>query len=219
VDPEPSSDDPRQTWERRYAQVREQGGSTLKYEPWLEHWQQLLPSGSRVLDLGCGAGHDAGWLSAAGYRVAAGDFSFAALTVAKEALAAPAFLQLDLRQGLPFAPRQFGGVVANLCLHYFPWPQTVTILEQIYACLKPGGALLARVNSTRDANFGAEGHPPVEPNAFLVNGMYKRYFDQENLEALFGSGWRMLGMEEMTIHRYGAPKVLWEVAAVKDGHF
>jgi SAM-dependent methyltransferase len=145
--------------------------------------------------------------------VTAAEFSRTALRVAKEAAASIDFVQLDLRHGLPFAPGRYTAVVANLCLHYFSWAQTVEILGQVRACLKPGGALLARFNSTNDSNFGAEGYPQVEPNAFWVDGMYKRYFDLEGLKKLFGEEWQVLGREEMAIHRYGAPKVLWEITA------
>ncbi len=210
-----STQDPREIWDQRYAVARQQGGSSLHYEPWLERWRHLLPEGGRVLDLGCGAGHDTRWLSDAGYPVLSADFSFDALSVAKRTAAVSLFLQLDLRQGLPFSRGAFDGVIANLSLHYFPWPQTVQILGQVRESLKPGGPLLARFNSTRDSNFGAEGGRPVEPNAFWVDGMYKRFFDRESLEELFGSGWKLLALEEMTIHRYQAPKVLWEAAALK----
>jgi hypothetical protein len=74
-----------------------------------------------------------------------------------------------------------------------------------------------RVNSTRDTNYGAEGHPQVEPGAFWVDGMYKRYFDRTSLERLFNTdegaaGWQVIHKEERTISRYAKPKVVWEVA-------
>lgn len=208
------NDESQSIWEQRYQRTREQGGSTLHYDAWLERWQHLLPSNHLVLDLGCGSGHDSRWLTQSGYTVIAADFSFQALRVAVEAGIQSDFLQFDLRDGIPFPTGKFGAVVANLSLHYFPWPHTLELLRQLHACLMPGGVLLARFNSTRDSNFGAEGYPPIEPNAFLVDGMYKRYFDRPSLEELFANNWNVTHMEEMTIHRYRAPKVLWEVVAI-----
>jgi SAM-dependent methyltransferase len=229
-----SSEDPRALWDQRYTRVGVHGGDPLQDAPWLERWRGRLDSARRVLDLGCGAGYDSVWLSAnrlsanrlsanrlsanrpdpAACALTAADFSFPALRLARAAAPCASFLQLDLRQGLPFAPSSFDVVVANLCLHYFPLSQTVDILAQVRACLRPGGTLLARFNSTRDANFGAEGCPPVEPNAFWVGGMYKRYFDRPALTELFAD-WKILALEELTVHRFGPAKVLWEVGAEK----
>jgi SAM-dependent methyltransferase len=207
--------DSREIWDARYEHARQAGGSGLAYDPWLERWQTLLPPGGNVLDLGCGTGQDSGWLRHSGCKVTAGDFSPAALQAAQAAGTPACFVQLDLRQGLPFAAGVFGAVVANLCLHYFPWPETLAMLRQIHGCLGPGGALLARFNSTRDTNHGAQGSPPIDPNAYLVGGQYKRFFDRASLEQLFAQGWQVLGLEELTIHRYQQPKVLWEVVARK----
>lgn len=215
-------DDPRAIWDQRYIRVGVHGGTPLQDAHWLERWRDRLAPARRVLDLGCGAGYDSVWLSAnrlsanqpdpAPCALTAADFSFPALRLARAVAPCAGFLQLDLRQGLPFAPSSFDVVIANLCLHYFPWPLTVDILAQVRACLRPGGTLLARFNSTRDTNFGAEGSPPVEPNAFWVDGMYKRYFDRPSLTALFAD-WRILSLEELTVRRFGPAKVLWEVGA------
>ena len=204
---------PDELWDLHYQDMKSQGGSPWGYDSWLERWKSLLLPGNRVLDLGCGTGDDTLQLEKAGCKVVAGDFSFTALHLAGQKNTCASFIRFDLSQGLPFAHDSFSIVIANLCLHYFPWPTTVDILDQIHKCLKPKGTLLARFNSTHDSNFGAEGHPSIEPNALLVNGMYKRYFDKSVLENHFRNNWHILNIEEMTIFRYSKPKVLWELAA------
>ncbi len=116
----------------------------------------------------------------------------------------------DLRAPFPLAPGSAGAVVASLSLHYFPWPETLALAARIRDALRPGGVLLCRLNSTNDHNFGASGHPEIEPRYYQVDGEPKRFFDRADVERMFATGWRMLSIEEMTIHRYALPKVAWE---------
>ncbi|HEY6838631.1 MAG TPA: hypothetical protein VI389_07815, partial [Geobacteraceae bacterium] len=99
----------------------------------------------------------------------------------------------------------------SLCLHYFPWHQTVDIVTEIGRCLRPGGILLARLNSVRDKNHGACGYPEVEPGLFLVGRELKRFFGREDVARLFSSGWKIHALDELTVAYHAVPKVLWEV--------
>ena len=73
------------------------------------------------------------------------------------------------------------------------------------------GLLICRLNSTNDHHFGASGHPEIEKNYYLVHGEPKRFVDLAAVQALFAHGWSLLHAEERTVHRYGYPKVLWEI--------
>jgi hypothetical protein len=73
------------------------------------------------------------------------------------------------------------------------------------------------VNSTRDHEYGASGHPKLAENFYLVDGSPKRFFDRSTLTALFGTGWHMLHLEERVIHRYERPKSIWEAIFERDG--
>ncbi|MFV0680215.1 hypothetical protein [Ottowia sp.] len=68
------------------------------------------------------------------------------------------------------------------------------------------------MNSTEDHNFGASGHPEIEPNFFMVNGQAKRFFDEASVAELFANGWRQLSLEHFVSRKYMKPKALWEVA-------
>ncbi len=105
--------------------------------------------------------------------------------------------------------------MASLCLHYFEWDRTAQALAGIRRILSGGGLVAVRVNSTRDVNHGAVGHPEISPLLYDVDGIPKRFFDRESIDRLFTEDWEMTSVKEMTIHRWELPKVVWEVFAVK----
>ncbi|MFC1975275.1 class I SAM-dependent methyltransferase [Chloroflexota bacterium] len=137
------------------------------------------------------------------------------LRVARETAKQAEMVEMDIRQGLPFSEESFQVIVANLSLHYFRWGRTQMVLREVRRRLKAGGHLLARVNSTNDNQYGAASGQLVERNCRIVNGVLKRYFDEEDIGELFRDGWDVRGLEEQMVHRYGRPKVLWEIVAQK----
>lgn len=206
--------DARESWDQTFSRLDEdQDGG----EAWLERWRHLLEEGRHapILDLGCGTGRDARFLARRGFDVVAADFSEKALEITHRRAPQAETRNIDLTRALPFPEASFGAVVASLSLHYFPWRQTLTILEEIHRCLVPGGSLLARLNSTRDARYAAADKQEVELNFYLIDGHPKRLFDRDGVLALFATGWQLLEATECTT-RYGdSPKTLWEVAAKK----
>lgn len=187
-------------------------------DPWLDRWMPLVTERSGqvpVLEIGCGHGDDTVTLTKAGLDVVAFDLS--PVSVAAARLRAPgARIECrDTRDPFPAAATPLGVVVASLSLHYFPWAQTVSIVERIRACLRPGGLLLCRLNSTEDRNFGAGSGTPIEENFYLANGQHKRFFDRAAIERLFVQGWRPLSMEHMTSRKYLKQKAIWELVLEK----
>ena len=189
---------------------------------WMARWLPRLAAaagGKPVLELGCDTGGDTEWLLAQGLPVVAADIAPSGLRqlAARHRPAAPAaavhLVQLDLRQPLPFAEAAFGAVVASLSLHYFDWTTTERAVADIRRCLRPGGLLLCRLNSTADVLHGAQGHEEIEPGLFRVNARYaetKRFFARSDVERLFAS-WTVAALEETRVLRYEQPKVAWEV--------
>jgi SAM-dependent methyltransferase len=184
---------------------------------WLGRWLEVLENARNgtVLELGCGGGRDSRYLIDLGLAVVAGDYSEEALEICRERVPLADVRMIDLRDPLPFPDENFPVIVASLCLHFFDWPRTMAIMAEIRRCLKPGGFLLMRVNSTRDIRYDAAGHEEIEPNLFLVNGRLRRFFDREAMERMIGSEWKVHGLEELTVGRYGAQKVLWEAVLEK----
>ena len=190
-------------------------------DPWLEPWLALLKERAGrdpILEIGCGHGEDTKVLAAAGLNVHAFDLSQAAVVVARLRVPSAVIECRDVRDEFPPQVRGTGAVVASLSLHYFPWAETVQLAERIHATLRPGGVLLCRVNSTQDHNFGASGHPEIEPNFYLVDGNPKRFFDEAAIDALFGDGrWRFLSKKHVVTAKYIRAKAVWEVVLEKPG--
>lgn len=187
----------------------------LQSDLWLERWRHLLATAGqgRILELGCG-GRDTRYLVEHGCNVLCCDNSDEALALCRERVPLAQCHKLDLSEPLPFPDNSFPLVLASLCLHYFPWDTTVSILEEIRRCLTPGGFLLGRVNSLNGMRPVA-GHEEVEPHLYLIEGKLKRFFDRSEIDRLIGSRWRPLGFEEMSVDRYGAPRMVWEFALEK----
>jgi SAM-dependent methyltransferase len=192
--------------------VTSRTASETKADRWLDRWLPLIgerTAGLPILELGCGDGRDSEVLAAAGHRVVGIDLSGAAIAKARERAPAAEFHCQDVRAAFPV--ESAGVVVASLSLHYFPWDETVAIVERIHRTLRPNGLLLCRLNSTNDHHYGASGHPAIDANYCLVDGEPKRFFDRAAVDRLFGAGWLAIGTREGVIARYDHPKSVWEV--------
>ncbi len=160
----------REEWDRIFARLEGDPGGE---DAWLERWRDLILRSNRsapILDLGCGAGEDALLLSRWGFGVVAADFSEKALGLASRRAPEAETRHVDITEGLPFPDAHFGAIVASLSLHYFPWSETVEVLEDVGRCLVPGGHLLARLNSTNDPHYAAARKKEIEPNFYLIDG-------------------------------------------------
>ena len=204
----------KEEWDGIFSRLGDELGSE---DPWLERWRSLLEDNREapVLDLGCGAGDDAGTLTRWNFRVVAADYSEKALQATGRRAPEAKTKNVDLTRGLPFAGSSFGAVIASLSLHYFPWQKTEEILNDVRRCLIPGGRLLARFNSTNDAHYAAARKEEIEPNYYLVDGHPKRLFDRRDVDTLFAHGWQLESAAERTTNRYGNEKTLWEIVARK----
>ena len=190
---------------------------------WMQRWLPLLRQAARpgpVLELGCDTGGDTAWLLDQGLDVVAGDIAPQALRQCARCAPAARLLQFDLRAPLPLASEAFGAVIASLCLHYFDWATTERAVAEIGRCLRPGGLLLVRLNSTRDVQHGAGQGEEIEPRYYRLNATYgecKRFFDEADVKRLFARGWEPLSCEERANDRYDRPKVAWEVILRRQG--
>jgi SAM-dependent methyltransferase len=190
----------------------------MVHDPWLTRWLPRLKASTHtcpVLEIGCGTGADTVTLAGAGLSVVAFDRSPMSVTATRVRAPRARVTCQDIRDPFPLGEGAAGAVVASLSLHYFTWNETLDIVERIRQTLSPGGLLLCRLNSTADANFGATGHPAIEPHYFLVDGQPKRFFDERQVDDLFASGWELLSKEHHRTGKYLRPKALWEIAAVR----
>lgn len=183
-------------------------------DPWLERWIPALRdacAGSPLLEIGCGSGHDTRTLVRYGLKVVAFDLSPEEVSRAQGAAPEASITVQSVLEPFPLEGSGIGAVVASLSLHYFTWQETISLVSRIHGTLRPGGLLLARLNSTEDTNYGAIGHPEIEPGLFLVHGQAKRFFSQADVTAIFGQGWKMRSLEHQVTNKYSFPKSLWEL--------
>jgi SAM-dependent methyltransferase len=196
----------------------------MNTDTWLLRWLPLIRSAAPsplVLDLGCGPGWDASFLlEETDCNVTIADISVEAIDDCLKRLPKVRGRVHDLRDPLPFPDQSFDTVIASLCLHYFELDKTKEIVSEIHRCLRSGGYLLCRVNSTRDTNYGAllsaEPLGTTGDCYYQSDGVWKRFFDEACTRSLFGSNWRVISIEELSIERYDLPKVVWEAVVQKE---
>ncbi|MFY1697007.1 MULTISPECIES: class I SAM-dependent methyltransferase [unclassified Solwaraspora] len=156
-----------------------------------------LPAARRVLDVGCGQGHDMLAMAAAGWHVTGVDLSPEAIRLARARVpeqsgqpdAAATELHVhDIAAGLPFATGRFDGVYSHLALHYFTERTTQHVFDEIGRVLRPDGVLAFCVKSTADPNYGKG--EQFGPRIFSVDGHVRHFFDEEYTRKLL-TGWRI----------------------------
>jgi ubiquinone/menaquinone biosynthesis C-methylase UbiE len=99
-----------------------------------------LPSGSRVVDLGCGSGVFTEALSRRGYRACGADLSPRLVAIARTKFPAIEFIEGDVEQ-LPFADASFDGVLLSGLVHHLPDPARCA--AEVFRILRPDGKFVA----------------------------------------------------------------------------
>ena len=95
-----------------------------------------VSSGSKVLDVACGAGYIAAEAANRGCEAVGLDFSQAQLDLASKTYPDIAF-QYGSAEELPFEPESFDAVVIGFGMNHMPKPEAV--FGQAFRVLKPGG--------------------------------------------------------------------------------
>ena len=104
----------------------------------------LLPPGPRILDLGCGPGHESMRMASTGANVIGVDFSSECIRVARERCPQCRFEVLDFRQ-LDQRFGQFDGVFAAGSLIHIRPEEMPDVMHRIAAVLCEDGYLMAIV--------------------------------------------------------------------------
>jgi cyclopropane fatty-acyl-phospholipid synthase-like methyltransferase len=120
-----------------------------RYAGWVAELAGLLPSGARVLDLGCGAGVPATReLTAHGLQVIGVDFSAVQLRRARRLVPAASLVQADMT-ALRLRPASLDAVVSFYALIHVPLADQQALFPRIRGWLRPGGHFLAIVGAER----------------------------------------------------------------------
>jgi SAM-dependent methyltransferase len=152
------------------------GRSSVR-DQWLARLIALLPTKSRVLDLGCGSGVPvARELARRGHDVVGIDGSARQLLLARLNVSNAHFIHADMTR-VEIAPSSFDAVAAFYSITHVPRDEHAHLLRRIASWLKPGGVFLASLGANQsddwrgswlgvDMFFG--GHDGAEVNEQLV---------------------------------------------------
>ena len=110
-------------------------------QAYLERLTEQIPDGARVLDLGCGPGEQAAWLSTR-FRVAGADISRVQLALARAHAPNAALLLADMCS-LPFKPGSFDAIAAIYSIIHVPREEHEPLFATLYDALRPRGRLFA----------------------------------------------------------------------------
>lgn len=183
---------------------------TIEHDDWLDNYEEIINHTKRhIIDLGCGVGNNAFYLTKKGKKVIACDYSDEALKIISDNLPQVQTKQFDMKDEIPFESDFTDLIIADLSLHYFTFKETVKILEELKRVLVSGGYLIFRVNSINDVNHGAMQGIELEKHYYEVNGMKKRFFDKEDLIEFFSS-WIIIELKEELMTRYTKPKIIFK---------
>ena len=141
---------------------------------------ELIPPGSAVLDLGCGAGIPMTAALAERRAVTGVDLSATQLDMARRNVPGATFLQADMT-ALSFEPASFDAVVAFYSLTHVPRGEQAELLGRIRGWLRPGGLFLA--------SMGADDEPgDVEPDWLGVDMYFSHFGAKANRRLVEGAG-------------------------------
>jgi SAM-dependent methyltransferase len=197
----------------KWHQTRGATGDDRVHRELREIFLGALPAAERrlkVLDLGCGQGHDVVAFMNAGHKVCGLDFSPIAVRKARRSLpkvrpwkrARVDLHEENIAAPLPFEDGSFDGVYSHLALHYFHDDVTREVFAEILRVTAPGGLFVFSVKSV-DNPYHGDGERVLE-NLYLRKGHLRRFFTDGDIKDLL-DGWEV--EEVSACHgRYASPE-------------
>jgi cyclopropane fatty-acyl-phospholipid synthase-like methyltransferase len=134
-----------------------------------------LSPGSRVLDIGCGAGVPVTSSLAGRFRVTGVDFSNEQIRRARLNVPQAEFIESDI-MAVKFSAESFDAVVAFFVLFHLPCDEQRELLHRVHDWLVPDGLLLATLSVFNE--------PPYTENDFFGVPMYWTNFAHEEYHDL-----------------------------------
>ncbi len=163
-----------------------------------------------ILDLGCGYGRDALFLTGSiNCRVLGIDNSSEAIDMARKGLAADIEARIEFRccDFTQVPERKFNVVLASNFYHLLKMEERKALIDVVERYLKPRGMLFLSTLSPNDPKHGGKGKPVhSEANSF-VDQRYLHFCTREELEQDFG----FLTIRELSEHEYYEPRSDGEV--------
>jgi SAM-dependent methyltransferase len=146
-------DDPKQIVRAGYDAIADQYAAwAASFESpagaWVAKFGELVPAGSRVVELGCGGDNPSTRALASRYDYLGVDLSPAQLERARRALPAARFELADATE-LRLEPESFDGIASLFMLGHVPRAEQEPLLRRIGEWLRPGGVLLATLGTAK----------------------------------------------------------------------
>jgi SAM-dependent methyltransferase len=134
---------------------------------WLSKALELIPPGTDVLELGCGAGIPMTAALAEGRQVTGVDISATQIELARRNVPAATFLEADMTM-LDIPAASFDAAVAFYSLTHVPRDEQGPLLERVARWLRPGGVFVA--------SMGVDDDPGDVEHDWLGVDMYFSHF-------------------------------------------
>jgi SAM-dependent methyltransferase len=130
---------------------------TFEVDPaaFLQPLRELLPAGSRILDVGCGSGRDLTWLARRGFTMTGFERSEALAALAEAQSGCPV-IRGDFR-AFDFSKLSFDGLLLVAALVHVPHGELPGVLAGILKALRPGGILMLSLKKGRGTEADATG--------------------------------------------------------------
>jgi len=167
-----------------------------------------VPSGGRVLELGCGAGSLASPLLPLGFAVYASDRCSATLerVLRLHRELRGRLLQLKLPDDFPFEDGSFDCVVAGALLHHLPYQAILSTMKECRRVLAPGGHFLFTVSKREDT--GAAG--AMDPGGRAI-----KEWSRHDWECLVEEPGRFVLCDRSPKQIVAADGLVWEILLAK----
>jgi SAM-dependent methyltransferase len=154
---------------------------------------EVLPAGSRVLDLGCGSGVPIARTLAASHSVTGVDLSAGQLANARSQVPNAQFIHADMSR-CHFQPGSFDAAVSFYAIFHLPLTEHAPLIARICQWLRPGGHFLATLSPDRQEGY-------TEDDFFGADMFWSNLSLTEYRDILASSGFEILS-EGVVGHGY-----------------
>ena len=143
-----------------------------------------FPSGSRILEVGCGNGKTMAALKDSGFVVTGIDFSSEAVKACKSILGGDADVVCASVTDMPFDDGSFDGAVMFHVMENLDASEVTKAVSEMRRVLKQGSSIAVKVFSEDDMRSG-KGTMVSDDTVVRGNGIRYRYFTEEKLKDSF----------------------------------
>lgn len=149
----PKPEDVRSVYDRKAVPFGAHRRNSTMEVGWLKRFASAVPTGSEVLDLGCGTGDPvARWLLEQGFAVTGADFSTEMLRLARSNFPDALWVEADMRR-LNLG-RGFDGIIAWHSFFHLTVAEQRAALPLICDHLRPGGVLMMTLGTQEGEAHG-----------------------------------------------------------------